>query len=258
MKVKVAAYCNLNLVPVRRNPGHREEMVNQLLFSDEFFILEQGSDWVKISSLHDQYEGWIQREHIGQKISENHSGMRYYVSGFSTSAVSCNHPDRVIPLVFGTILPNLNGSICNLWGEEYVITSQPQQILKTNCAEMLNQTAVQYLGTPYLWGGRSHFGIDCSGLVQMVFRINGLDLPRDAWMQAKLGTVVNIEEALPGDLAFFGEISGKITHVGFVFPDQKILHASGMVRMDGLQPEGIYNTDRGVVTHKLQIVKRLI
>ena len=123
----------------------------------------------------------------------------------------------------------------------------------------LIETALSYTGTPYLWGGRTTFGIDCSGFTQMVYRMNGIYLPRDASQQAKKGTTLSfLEECQPGDLAFFDNAEGAIVHVGIVMEDYKIIHSSGRVRIDTLDHSGIYNEELGKHTHKLRVLKSLI
>ena len=116
-----------------------------------------------------------------------------------------------------------------------------------------------YLDAPYLWGGRSPFGIDCSGLVQMTYKLSGIKLPRDAGQQASCGTTINLlSEAQAGDLAFFDNEEGIITHVGIILPNNQIIHASGRVRVDSLDHEGIYNVKKKQYSHKLRLIKRII
>jgi cell wall-associated NlpC family hydrolase len=120
-------------------------------------------------------------------------------------------------------------------------------------------TALLYLNAPYLWGGRSPFGIDCSGLVQMVFRINGFRMKRDASMQAGQGSQVSFaDSAEPGDIAFFENEEGIISHTGIVLHGKKIIHASGRVRIDDLDHEGIFNQELKKYTHKLRLIKTLL
>ena len=112
---------------------------------------------------------------------------------------------------------------------------------------------------PYLWGGKSTFGIDCSGLTQQVYKLGGYELPRDAYQQAELGEVLSfVEEAEPGDLAFFDNADGKIIHVGIILGDYKIIHAHGKVRIDPFDSNGIFNTDSQKYSHKLRFIKKVI
>ena len=122
----------------------------------------------------------------------------------------------------------------------------------------LRQNALIILNAPYVWGGRSPLGIDCSGLTQIVYRLQGIDLPRDAYQQAKVGTTLSfIEESEVGDLAFFDDKEGKVIHVGIILEDNHIIHASGKVRIDRIDQQGIFNSEIGKHTHKLRLIKSI-
>jgi len=124
-------------------------------------------------------------------------------------------------------------------------------------ADTVRETAFAYLDVPYIWGGKSKFGIDCSGFCQQVYKAFGIRLPRDAYQQAALGEVVGfLQEVQCGDLAFFDNEEGKITHVGMMLSSQEIIHASGKVRIDKIDNQGIINVDTGARTHRLRIIKR--
>jgi cell wall-associated NlpC family hydrolase len=123
----------------------------------------------------------------------------------------------------------------------------------------LVKTAYQYLNSPYLWGGKTPFGIDCSGFTQMVYKLNGYKLLRDASQQSTQGEVLSfIEESEPGDLAFFDNEEGKIIHVGIMLENNYIIHASGKVRIDRLDHLGIYNAEINRHTHRLRVIKKII
>jgi cell wall-associated NlpC family hydrolase len=121
----------------------------------------------------------------------------------------------------------------------------------------LEKLAFVFLNTPYLWGGKSVFGADCSGFTQTVFRFVDIPLLRDAWQQATMGEEVNsLKTVRRGDLAFFDNADGKITHVGIILNNKKIIHASGKVRVDKLMEEGIINGDTKQLTHRLKLIRR--
>ena len=116
-----------------------------------------------------------------------------------------------------------------------------------------------FLNTPYLWGGKTPFGIDCSGFSQMVYRINGYQLNRSAEEQSQQGDALSfIEESEPGDLAFFDNNEGVIDHVGIILKDNYIIHVNGEVRIDRIDHTGIFNTDKRLYSHQLRVIKKII
>jgi cell wall-associated NlpC family hydrolase len=134
-----------------------------------------------------------------------------------------------------------------------------KELVETKPKSNLVGTALHYLNSPYMWGGKSPFGIDCSGLVQCVYQLHGIQLPRDAYLQAAHGETLGfIDESEPGDLAFFDDHEGKITHVGIIMPDYHIIHAFGQVRIDRLDQTGIFNNSLNTHTHKLRVIKKIM
>lgn len=249
--------CNLAIVPVRLEPNHRSEMVSQLLFGEHFQILEQSKGWVKIKLQFDDYEGWIDEKQY-QPISESEFGLlssKETVLNADLIEYVSGKDNLLFPIPLGASLsfldvPQINTSEFTFEGLRAFDKKPKSEILKT---------AFMYLNTPYLWGGKTPFGIDCSGFVQMVYKLNGYALLRDASQQATQGEVLSfIEEAEAGDLAFFDNEEGKITHVGILMNDNYIIHAHGKVRIDRLDHLGIMNVDTKRHTHKLRVIKKVI
>lgn len=234
------AICNQPAVPIRAEASHRSEMVSQLLFNETCSVIAEHGEWSRVVVKHDGYEGWVvtrQIKPIDQAAFEElNSKKRYFVD----EAV-VNHEGLYLTL--GTPL------------FEPVQAQAAPDVFNVN---VMIENAYKLLGTPYLWGGRTLMGIDCSGFVQICACMAGYALPRDASQQVNCGeTVYFVQEAQPGDLAFFSNESGAIVHVGIVLADEKIIHASGKVRIDSLDNEGIFNREYNKHTHHLQVIKRL-
>lgn len=244
--------CKISICPVRISPSDKSEMITQLLFGELCELIDKKDNWFFISLLYDGYEGWIdakQVEEIKQKFDNKHISFQL--------THSCHQQDNHIPIVLGSSLPNFDGLNFKINKEKYIYNGKYLEISENNQLN-LKKIALKYLNAPYLWGGRSPFGIDCSGLTQMVYKFLGITLPRDAYQQAEIGEVINFtSEAKTGDLAFFGN-EESITHVGILFENNQILHAHGWVRLDVLDHIGIFNVDTKKYTHKLKVIKRIL
>ncbi|MBA5793217.1 C40 family peptidase [Flavobacterium sp. xlx-214] len=250
------AICHLAIVPLRFEPSDRSEMVSQVLFGETFTILEKREKWSKIQLTADEYEGWIDNKQYTEisvdQFNQIKQNPKFYCADLIDYVTGTN---TLLPISLGSNLSFLSLSEINkdqLVFEGKAITgTQP----KTN----LLQTAFLYLNAPYLWGGKTPFGIDCSGFTQMVYRLNGYSIPRDASQQARIGEALSfIEESEVGDLAFFDNDEGNIVHVGIIMENNYIIHAHGKVRIDRLDHLGILNIDSGRHTHKLRVIKKII
>lgn len=249
--------CNLAIIPLRFEPSDRSEIVSQVLFGEHFEILEQLKQWTRIRMQYDDYEGWIDSKQL-QLISESSFNQ------LSKDAIILNTDlieyitgpnNLLIPIPLGSSISFLNYNDINTSNFDFEGTKTSGIKPK----ERLINSAFLYLNAPYLWGGKTPFGIDCSGFTQMVYKLNGYKLLRDASQQAKQGEALSfIEESEPGDLAFFDNEEGNITHVGIIMEDNYIIHASGKVRIDRLDHLGIYNAEINKHTHKLRVIKKII
>lgn len=242
--------CNLSVVPLRADASHRSEVVTQVFFGETFEIIEEGKDFDKVRLSHDQYEGWIQHQQYGllhSKQNENHK----IVDIQGAKAVSM---ERAVQLLPGT---SIYGNSITIGEETYYITGELRHPSLEDFDKELFKLIGYYRNSPYMWGGRTVLGIDCSGFSQQIYKHFGVSLLRDAYQQAESGTVVDfLPEIEVGDLAFFDNEDGKITHVGVMLDKDTIIHASGSVRVDQMDSNGIYNADLQKYTHKLRIVKR--
>lgn len=242
------AFCALSVIPVREEPKDSAQQVSQLLFGEPVEILQHSRPWLKIRSYLDGYEGYIDHKQV---LPLTEKELRRWLDACSYS----NEHFQVLNGPFGKQLLSGGSLIGSLHefsiGEvNYTTVREPKSIDSW-------AYAMSFLNTPYLWGGKSIFGIDCSGLVQNVFRQLDFNLPRDAYQQAELGVVVEFAERQLLDLAFFKNSNGKIHHVGLVGPNERILHASGQVRTDQLTAEGIFNEAAADFTHSLFEIRRL-
>lgn len=244
--------CNLSIVPLRNEPADTSELVSQLLYGEVFKILEQRKKWSKIRLAFDSYEGWVDNNQYIEIDQDQFSKLNKEVPKLSSDLVEfiVDKNKQLHPILLGSSLNGL--SILEHSHDGNSIKGKKQK-------EHLIQTSFLYLNAPYLWGGKTPFGIDCSGFTQMVYRLNGYKLFRDASQQATQGDALSfIEESEPGDLAFFDNNEGIITHVGIIMKDNYIIHAHGKVRVDRLDHSGIYNIDKKTHTHKLRVIKKII
>lgn len=233
--------CNLSVMPIRKEGSHTSEMVSQLLYNELYEVLDEKPGWYLIKTLEDQYEGWIQaiqhEEISASAFLELQAQTRYLVD-----QTVLEHKGRLLSI--GTVL----------YEPVFGAMTLPERFTPT----LMIDFAQKLLETPYLWGGRSIFGIDCSGFVQLCARAAGKLLPRDASQQIQEGELVYfLPEIQPGDLAFFGNEDGRIVHVGMMLDNERIIHASGKVRIDYLDQTGIFNKERNEHTHRLQVIKRI-
>lgn len=251
------AMVSVPAAPIRRKPSHSREMVNQLLFGESVKILKtKRKNWFKIRSLHDGYEGWMTGTQL-LPVDENNALVKPGV--VTTDMLSeLKLGEQKIHIPAGSSLPFFENGKGVLGTEEYTYTGHFFKLKEQQPSfEMVKQLTTSWLNVPYLWGGRTPLGIDCSGFVQVIFKLMGIDLPRDAWQQAQEGRVVKKFSMIqPGDLAFFDD-KEEIVHVGILLGDEKIIHASGKVRIDTIHKKGIESKDNYRRNLKLKAIKRL-
>ena len=248
--------CNLSVIPLRAEPNDRSEQVSQVLFGETFEITEWKDNWVKIITSMDGYPGWIGRLQFSMLGHLAYKRIRQTPPPITHRPVTQAWKianNSILYLPAGSSLAFLEGTTCRVGEERFEIIGEIGE------TENLAVTATSYLNAPYLWGGRTHFGIDCSGFTQAVFRSQGISLLRDASMQVEQGYAINsLYEAKLGDMAFFENADGKIVHVGIMLNNEKIIHASGKVKIDTIDEKGIYAEEQKRYTHKLTTIKRLI
>lgn len=253
--------CRLSLVSVRKEPAHQSEQITQLLYGDHYTVIEKSKDskWIRINIHFDQYEGWIeskQHHFISPEYFTYVNQAEFKITTDLTSSMLYNKSLQIV--LMGSMIPISSSELFKM-EEQFAFNGEAKNVGQKREFEFLKNIALKYLNSPYQWGGKNPFGIDCSGFTQMVFKICGYKLLRDSSQQANLGkSIEKIEHALPGDLAFFKNEAQKITHVGIVLDAERIIHASGRVRIDYLNEEGILNMETKIYTHQLSHFRRIL
>lgn len=252
--------CNQSVVAMRSEPSHRSEMVSQLLYGELCEVLQQSNEWLRIKSELDDYNGWVLAAQLQiidffefQNIKNKSHFMCYELVGVLDTATP-------FPIVLASSLPNYDHEKCVILDKYFYYDGAVKNYsTKDLDPKKIIENSLMYLNSPYLWGGRSPFGIDCSGLTQNVYKLSGYRLKRDAYLQAEQGEQIHLlNETQPGDLAFFENDEGKITHVGIIISENKIVHASGQVRIDNIDHYGIYNDEMKKYSHKLRMFRRIL
>ena len=250
-------YCHLTNIACKIEPSDKSELVTQMVFGEPYQILEETVKWTLIKTYFDDYECWIDNKLIRELTEKEYELLtksKYTVCDKPYISVKSQDSEESFFLTYGCIMPNFTDQSFIIGNNKYQIEGEIQSRTKQDLIQLLQE----FPSTPYLWGGKTMFGIDCSGLVQIMFRTVGIWLPRDAYQQANEGVDVDfVQVAEAGDLAFFSNAEGRINHVGICTGDGFIIHASGTVRKDKLDQEGIYNQESKRYTHQLRIIKRV-
>lgn len=233
--------CSVTVAPVRAEASDRAEIVTEILFGESADILEVNKNWTKIKMHYDGYEGWMDTKQLRPVADEALAKRKVTIVTEDFSSVLMSD---------GKILLSMGSEV-----EFPAVASRRSHDVR----ESIALTAKEFINVPYLWGGKSFFAVDCSGFTQLVYKIHDIRLPRDASQQVNVGESLSfVGESRPGDLAFFENPEGKIVHVGIMLDNQRIIHASGKVRIDTLDSTGIFNKELNKHTHKLRVIKSVI
>lgn len=244
----------LPVIPVRETSSHRSEMISQLIFGECFSVSDHFDGWIQIQNQNDHYTGWIEKKQITEVDNDQVNQWKNLPKRVVTNCMEeifCKSTKSKMLIPAGAELPTQQSfTIGNL-----IFSSQEEQAINSEVNLLTNM----FINAPYLWGGKTIFGFDCSGFSQTIFKILGHQLPRDAWQQAEMGVGVDfLDEVIAGDLAYFHNSEGKITHVGILLSPTKIIHCSGSVRIDSIDHYGIFQQELGAYTHELRFIKRVL
>ncbi len=249
------------LVAVRHSPNADAKQITQLLFGDHYEVLKKTDDnsWLFIRIHFDGCEGWIETEQH-HAISLEYFDQINHANFKITTDLTCNilFKKSPITILLGSIVPISNSELFKM-EEQFAFNGEAKSLGQKRDVEFIKSLAMKYLNAPHLPGGKSPFGIDEAGLIQMVFKIAGYTLPHSVKSQATEGSPVkSLADALPGDLAFFSRKNDGIDHVGIVLNDEKVIHSFGRVRVDHLLAEGIMRGDSKIYTHYLKAIRRIV
>lgn len=255
------AICALSAVPVRKEPSDKSEMTTQLLFGDACTVIADDGGWSRIRNKADGYEGWVTAKMLEPMTEEAYAGYDMSAAPVVTCGMAFAYNVQTgacLLLSGGSLLPMFDSfsSVFSAGKDRFHI--EKRYIESLSGRESPVDTSLRFLSTPYLWGGKNVFGMDCSGFMQVVFRMHGVQIARDASMQAGEGIAVDgLSQAVGGDLMFFGNEQGRITHVGMYMGNGKIIHNSGCVHVDSVDETGIFSHSAAGYTHRLACIRRL-
>lgn len=250
----------LSLIPMRREPKEQAEMVSQLLFGETYEITGESNGFIQIYTGYDRYSGWINRA-MHSDITPEYFHYLQNEEQDVLSALMMSIEKRGSPplqILAGSTLPGFNKRKDQLrikdeiWHIRWIFGK-----FNSNGYDSILKSASFFLNSPYLWGGRSSFGCDCSGFVQVLYKIHGIPLGRDTYQQVEQGNpVISLSEARTGDLAFFNDENGQVYHTGMVIAPGEIIHSSVYVHIDRLDEKGIFNLQRNEYSHSLHSIRR--
>jgi len=258
----MTAIINLPLVPIRERDNERSELYSQLLFGETVEIIEIQDRWLFVRNIADNYRGWLDCKMVHvltPQEEEMIEKQEKYIVQVPTLLCEETTSKHKMLLPGGSIIHMESPGIFTLGNKTFTANFGKLKGKSKITGQDLVDKALQYLNAPYLWGGKSIFGIDCSGLVQVVYAMCGIQMLRDASIQVESGHVIDFfSEVRAGDLAFFENAEGRIVHVGILINSNQIIHSSGWVKIETIDSNGIVSAQTGKYTHKLRVIKRYL
>lgn len=248
--------CENVFVPLRSGPSHKTEMLSQVLFGEKYSVVDKSGTWMKIETLFDTYSGWIDTGHLQHSLVEDRSSG--HVLNRSLLCYKNDKTKMVLEAGCEIHNPDFSDKSFQIGNNQYSTDKEfSNNYVSTN--DSIIESAMKFINSPYIWGGRIPSGIDCSGFTQLVYKIHGIKIPRNSWQQAEAGQIIDfIDQTEPGDLVFFDNERGRISHVGMILSRGLVIHASGRVRIDSIDHQGIYKSEIGGYSHKLRTIKRIV
>ena len=253
--------CRVAIAPLRADASDKAEIVSQLLFGEHVEIIQKEERWWLVRNGYDSYEGWLDYRQLAsisqEQFADLHNCREFAPLSFNNVLKAAD--GSLYHLSTGSNLPFLQDGYCYAGTERFEVAFEAHNSLRANFHQEIISTAKFFQNIPYLWGGRNIFGLDCSGFVQTVFKLLNVKLRRDAAQQAEQGELVGfLAECKAGDVAFFDNDEGRITHVGIMLNNHEIIHSSAKVRIDPIDDQGIFNKELGRYSHRLRIIKRFV
>lgn len=250
--------CENVFVPLRSGPSHRAEMLSQVLFGEKYTILDRAGHWFLIENSFDRCRGWIDADHLQHSETDETDESESHVLNRSLVCYKNDNTKLVLEAGCEIFNPDFSNSRFRIRNNIYTTdNSFNDKYLATT--DSFADLALKFINSPYIWGGRIPSGIDCSGLTQLVYKIKRMAIPRNSWQQAEKGSEISfINESRPGDLVFFDDEKGKISHVGMIISTGLVIHASGRVRIDTIDHQGIFKKEIGGYSHRLRTIRRIV
>lgn len=246
--------CQLTLIPVRKEPAEFSEMISQLLYGETYEVLDTKGSWSFIRTHFDNYKGWVDSK-MTMILNEEAFDIYQHIPKAFIKEPICKLSARDLK----SPVPYLAGGSTILDDSNLPLREDDRSMHRSNSTIDITGVALQFLHAPYLWGGRTIFGIDCSGFTQIVYKMNGIFLPRDAYQQATMGETIHLlEYAQPGDLVFFENDQEQIVHTGILIDNSHLIHSSGMVHIGDVDSVGIPNPENDEYSYFLKLIKRVI
>jgi hypothetical protein len=246
------AFSKVSIAPLRADKSDKAEIVSQVLFGEIVEIIQVENNWTKLRTYLDNYEGWSDTKQFTVLSEKEMKKTLDTLTLLQEQIAEIKTPWGNQFIFKGAFVPADFSKVFKIGSSEFEFINLPSKKFVS-----IEEAAISYLNSPYLWGGKTPFGIDCSGFTQQVFRFFDFNLPRDCSQQIEHGSEIPFENSQVGDLAFFHNPEGKIIHVGIILAEKKIIHASGFVKIDLLKEDGIYSNELGLKTHALSKIKRL-